>query len=223
MSHVFGNAERRLPLMVSARRVHCLTAVTRSRSPESRGFTLIELMIVVAIISVLSMLAVVGYRKLIQTSHVTEATGMVQNIRIAQEAYHSETQQYANVSADPNLGVQATDYYPGAPAYQKLMGWGAAVAGGAGTVPWTSLPVQVDGPVLFGYASIAGAAGTAVNAGTALPLDGSSTLTLPSASPTDWYVIQAEADLDNIPGFGTDTIVYGLSTTNQIFVVREGQ
>jgi hypothetical protein len=180
-------------------------------------------MIVVAIISVLSMLAVVGYRKLIQTSHVTEATGMVQNIRIAQEAYHSETQQYANVSAEPNLGVVATDYYPGQPAYQKLMGWGAAVSGGTGTVPWTSLPVQVDGPVLFGYASIAGAAGTAVNGGTALPLDGTSTLTLPSASPTDWYVIQAEADLDNIPGFGTDTIVYGLSTTNQIFVVREGQ
>jgi hypothetical protein len=46
---------------------------------------------------------------------------------------------------------------------------------------------------------------------------------MPAASPTDWYVIQAEADLDNIPGFGNDTIVYGLSTTNQIFVVREGQ
>jgi hypothetical protein len=90
-------------------------------------------------------------------------------------------------------------------------------------VPWTVLPVQVDGPVLFGYASIRGFAGTAVNNGVPLPLDGSSTLTMPASAPTDWYVIQAEADLDNITGFNNDTVVYGLSITNQIFVVREGQ
>jgi prepilin-type N-terminal cleavage/methylation domain-containing protein len=199
--------------------VHYGRAVARQRS---RGFTLIELMIVVAIVSVLSMLAVVGYRKLITTSHVTEATGMVQNIRIAQEAYHSETQQYAGVNGESNLGVTITDYYPGQPAYGQLMGWGGAGTS-AGSVPWTVLPVQVDGPVLFGYASIAGSAGTAVNGGVPIPLDGTSQLTLPASPATDWYVIQAEADLDNVPGFANDTIVYGLSITNQIFVVREGQ
>jgi prepilin-type N-terminal cleavage/methylation domain-containing protein len=221
MSPAFCEAARHQPQAVSAQRVHPFGCVGRH---ESRGFTLIELMIVVAIIGVLSLLAVVGYRKLIQTSHVTEATGMVQNIRIAQEAYHSETQQYANLStAENNLGAQASDYYPQQPAYQQLMGWGGPNPNGSGTVQWASLPVNVDGPVLFGYASIANSAGTAVNNGSPLPLDGTSTLTFPPANPTDWYVIQAEADLDNIPGFGTDTIVYGISTTNQIFVVREGQ
>ena len=37
---------------------------------------------------------------------VSEATGMVQNIRVAQEAYKAETQQYANVSKT------LTDWYP---------------------------------------------------------------------------------------------------------------
>jgi len=173
-------------------------------------------------VSVLSLLAVVGYRKLITTSHVTEATGMVQNIRIAQEAYHSETQQYASVTGGSNLGMGITTYYPTNPLYQQLMGWGGTASTG-GSVPWTALPVQVDGPVLFGYASVAGFAGTPVNTGVPLPLDGSSTLTMPTSTPTDWYVIQAEADLDGITGFNNDTVVYGLSITNQIFVVREGQ
>src|SRR5580700_3850712 len=124
MSLTICEAVRHRPSWVSAWRMHHVLRVARRRS---RGFTLIELMIVVAIIGVLSLLAVVGYRKLIQTSHVTEATGMVQNIRIAQEAYHSETQQYAQLSSEPNLGVQATDYYPCGctqPVYQQITGWG---------------------------------------------------------------------------------------------------
>src|ERR1700722_10652837 len=90
--------------------------VTTRRSP---GFTLIELMIVVVIVGILATLAVVGYRKLVQSSHVSEATGMVQSIRVAQESYHSETQQYANVSND------LQSYYPLAvPANGIFTAWG---------------------------------------------------------------------------------------------------
>jgi type IV pilus assembly protein PilE len=218
MFFAFSVVARQGPVITTARVVQSPRGVSLRRS---RGFTLIELMIVVAIVSVLSMLAVVGYRKLIQTSHVTEATGMVQNIRVAQEAYHSETQQYAALSADVNLGVAVSDYYPGQPVYGQVTAWGAPQAAGT-AVTWSQMPVQVDGPVMFGYVSICGAAGTTPNNGSPLPLDGTSTLTFTSA-PADWYIIQAEADLDNIPGFSTDTVVYGVSMTNQIFVVREGQ
>jgi len=179
----------------------------------SRGFTLVEMMIVVAIVGVLATLAVVGYRKLVQSSHVSEATGMVQNIRVAQEGYHSETQQYAQVDAALN------DYYPAAPVYEQVTAWGGPCGNCAG-VSWSALPIHVDGPVMFGYATVAGLAGNAPPA--SVTVNGSQ-LVFPVAPTTDWYIIAATADLDGNSTEPNNTHVYGTSWTNQIFVDREGQ
>ena len=180
---------------------------------RSRGFTLVELMVVVAIVGVLATLAVVGYRKLIQASHVSEATGMVQNIRVAQEAYHAETQRYANVS--PSL----TAYYPATPQYQVVTAWGAACTNCTSDAQWSDLPVHVDGPVLFGYATVAGLPGQAPPA--AVMVNGSP-LTFPASPATDWYVVAAAGDLDSQPE-PANTHVYTTSWSNQIFVDRDGQ
>jgi type IV pilus assembly protein PilA len=178
----------------------------------SRAFTLVEMMIVVAIVGVLAVLAVVGYRQLIRSSHVSEATGMVQSIRVAQEGYHSETQQYANVS--PTL----TTYYPQAPSYGVVTAWGAACTNCA-TVSWSALPVHVDGPVMFGYATVAGVAGAAP-VPAQVTVNGSP-LVFPVAPTTDWYIIAAEGDLDGSPT--NNTHVYATSWSNQVWVDNEGQ
>jgi type IV pilus assembly protein PilA len=180
-------------------------------SRHRRGFTLIELMIVVVIVGILAMLAVVGYRKLVQSSHVSEATGMIQNIRVAQEAYHSETQQYANISNSP------TAWYPAAPVYSVMTAWGLACSN-CTAVNWTMLPLHVDGPVVFGYATTAGPANTAITP-PSVTVDGSTvTFQVPT---TDWYFVAAEADLDGVAGTTTD--VYGTSLSNQLLVSNEGQ
>ncbi len=184
---------------------------------HTRGFTLVELMIVVVIVGVLATLAVVGYRKLVQSSHVSEATGMVQNIRVAQEAYHSETQQYANVSSDTT-----SSWYPAASVYQRVTAWGAPCTK-CTAVDWSMLPLHVDGPVLFGYETTAGSANTQMNPAS-VTINGSNVISFSAAgtaSATDWYFIAAEADLDGDTSTHTD--VYGTSQTNQLFVSNEGQ
>ncbi|HEV3194160.1 MAG TPA: prepilin-type N-terminal cleavage/methylation domain-containing protein [Polyangiaceae bacterium] len=186
-----------------------------------RGFTLVEMMIVVVIVGVLATLAVVGYRKLVNSSHVSEATSMVQNIRLAQEAYHSETQQYANISKGFPTGSSASSsmFYPADPKYGIQTAWGAACSSVCNSnMDWSMLPLHVDAPVLFGYATVAGPANSNPTV-TTLTVNGN-TVTLPKPSTTDWYLIGAEADLDGDPKTVTD--VFGTSWTNQIWVSNEG-
>lgn len=196
-----------------------------TRGHRSRGFTLIEMMVVVIIVSVLALLAIVGYRRLILSSNVSEANNMVQNIRVAQESYHSETLQYANVSPVGPFAAGAgggASWYPNNnPNGQTVTAWGLTCTVCNAGYDWSVLPLHVDGPVRFGYATLSGVAGSAVSPkqlGVSTISGG--LLTLPSTSATDWYMVAAMCDLD---GQGAPyTHVYTTSWGNQLYLDNEG-
>ena len=76
---------------------------------RSRGFTLAELMIVVAIIAILAALAVYGVRRYVLVAKTSEATEIINQTRAAEETYKDETFGYLSTTAS------LTTYHPGAP------------------------------------------------------------------------------------------------------------
>src|SRR5437870_1133307 len=137
------------------------------RRCRARGLTLVEVMIVVAIVGILATLGFVGWRKITNSSHTVEGTHMVAGIRAAQEKYHAEVGHYANVST--NLAYsQSTHHdalYPHCtmspvrePGNYKVA-WGAACSSTTccnGTPNWSSIQVTTDAPVFYGYSTVAG-------------------------------------------------------------------
>ena len=69
-----------------------------SRRVSARGMTLVELMIIVAIVGIIAALAVVGYKRYIVASKTSEANYMISAIRVAEEHHYSDQLKYLSVS-----------------------------------------------------------------------------------------------------------------------------
>jgi type IV pilus assembly protein PilA len=79
---------------------------------KSAGFSLIELMIVVAIIAILAAIAIPNFMKFSMKAKTSEATSNLNAIRVAQDSYRSENDAYLDCTAGPAAG--GTDSTPDA-------------------------------------------------------------------------------------------------------------
>jgi len=70
---------------------------------KERGFSLVELMIVVAIIAILAAIAIPAFMRFAMKSKTSEATGNLSAIRTCQEAYRAEDDVYLPCIENPGL------------------------------------------------------------------------------------------------------------------------
>jgi prepilin-type N-terminal cleavage/methylation domain-containing protein len=185
-----------------------MTSNVRRRDSD-RGFTLVELSAVVAIVGILSVIALVGYRRITLSAKLTEAQNMISGIRIAEEDVKTERERYMDMSGG--------GYCPSAGNTGKKWAWNPG-CGTSTTDPgakWEQLPVHADGPVEFGYIVYAGPAFGAAPA----PANWVAFTGAPAGVP--YYVIHAKSDLDRAAGLETELV--GTSFQNTIFSRYEGE
>jgi type IV pilus assembly protein PilA len=148
-----------------------------------RGFTLVELLAVIAMVGVLAALAIVGYRRYMEYSKSGDATAVLSAIRVAEENYRAETLSYLGCSAD------LQDFYPvAAPNGNK---WHWINQNHPDQACWRMLNVVTDSPTRYGFAVVAGGPGTVMPAPNTVQKP-----TWPNPTTEPWYVIQAKGDND---------------------------
>jgi len=187
------------------------TRLPRRNRRHTRGVTLIELMIVVAMVGVLAALGTVGYKRYISSAKTSEATQMLGTIKSSQEAFKAETFRYFNVSGD------LESYYPQGSVDDigtKKYAWEGGKPDSAGT-NFQTLGVTSSAPVQYGYAVQAGSANQDLPN---LPL-GFATPTWPDPGGP-WYVAVAAGDLD---GDGTRSGFMTSSLHGEIISLRLGE
>ncbi len=161
-----------------------------SKSSKPQGFTLIELMIVVAIIGVLAAVAFATYGEYVRRSRKSEAVAILSSVRIKQEAYRATFHQYANLHGD--------GWYPTGALSDEARPWNPD-----DTPAWRQLGVIPSNRVYYSYYGQAGAPG-----GAAVTSNGFRPAVAPVNTTDDfWYGAMAVEDL-NVDSVCTALVVY---------------
>jgi prepilin-type N-terminal cleavage/methylation domain-containing protein len=176
------------------------------RRPQSAGFTLVELMTVVAITGILAAVGVTLVRSHLNVAKANRALSGITAIRAAEEAFRAENGTYLDCSGPDANWYPMTD--PGKVKYE----WHQTghVNGGR----WALLPVTNTSPTQYGFLLNAGTPNTAYPT-----LQTAQKPPLP-ASPDPWYVIQVKGDID-----GDKVPMLGLATSfnGEVYLEHESE
>jgi len=184
--------------------------------PRQRGFTLIEMMIVVVIVGVLVTVAIIAYTRHIRSARLVGEQAFLEKIKAQQEVYLQQFGFYCDASGN-STGVGAAYPAESVPAEQQAWAPIAAEWTAFGVRPesgstWFSWQVEASSLTsshqLYGEAAVSGIQATPP------PTDGG----VFTARP--WYYVKATADFN---GNGVSMIMRSSSERAPIIIENEGE
>jgi type IV pilus assembly protein PilE len=119
-----------------------MSMLSGSRKHQSVGFTLVELMVTVAIVSILATIAVTSYSSQVLKSRRTEAKSALLDLAGREERLFSTTNAYTNLEASLGYALAgSTTVMTGMPFGNSYYTLTAALPGGTSTYLLTATPV----------------------------------------------------------------------------------
>ncbi len=166
---------------------------------KKEGFTLIELMIVVAILGILAAVAIPAFVGYVRRSKTSEATGNLNSLFKGAAAYYNQerTGQGITATGSGNCTVATIALTPSNPGADKQQVNFTSTAG------FAALGFAVADYVYFGYAVTSGGASCAN-----------------TASDTTIYTFSAQGDLDGDNTNSTFELAVGSDTNNELYHAR---
>ena len=179
------------------------------------GFTLVELMVVVAIAGVLATLAVAGYGRWIRKSRASEVVGQFAHMKMKQQGWYQERNAYLSTSPDqseqnflpraPGGGLEGgderTSWTVAAPSACPALGAPYTNYTGSAACLWALMGINGgagdggDSALYCQYVAVAGPAGTlptTINAANVIGDEHWGGV----APAEDWFYTVARCDLD---------------------------
>jgi len=185
------------------------------------GFTLIELMIVVAIIGVLAVVAGTAYRRYMDSGRTAEAMAMLGEIRAKEEAYRAEFSQYYGWGGGSELSSASLPVVDSQTCYtggnKEPCPKAVAPSGFTGTwANWQQLGINAPKSQLYcGYIVNYGAGTTGTGAGVGYPSGTlGSNIVGTSATGVPWWYAIAICDNDGSSTTANATFTTAYNTTN---------
>ena len=171
------------------------------KSPR-RGFTLVELLAVVAIIGILATVAMLRYQAHLRDARASEAITLLQGIKGGEGTMQAERLTYLGCSDS------LTDFYPHATPDEKTYHW--VQPSHPDVACWRTLGVAPDGPTMFVFSVVAGG-------------PGETPPTPPGFAPIPvqtqpWFVAYAVGDQDgdgHLARFWTGSMISGVGAVDR--------